>query len=142
MLETLDYILSVLAVHRPFYISIWISITLVRKQFFFNNILGTMVRTFWIFLKVLDNAGPWLVHQMKAYEISNNTRAECISPKLSSEVISHLVHNWYIFILFLKFPQSVVRNGEFQTAQESIKLLDFTFQTARENSQYNKLSYF
>ena len=36
-----------------------------------------------------------------------------------------LVHNWHIYILCLK---SAVRNDEFQTAQETIKWLDFTFQ--------------
>ena len=32
------------------------------------------------------------------------------------------------------FPLSAVRNGKFHTAQEPIKLLDFMFRTARENS--------
>ena len=53
-----------------------------------------------------------------------------------------LFHNWHIFILFLKFPLSAVRNSKYHIAQEPIKLLDFTFRTARENSQnYNKSSY-
>ena len=47
------------------------------------------------------------------------------------KLLAILFHNRHIFILLLKFP---VRNGKFQTAQEPIKLLDFTFQTARENS--------
>ena len=78
---------------------------------------------------------------MKAYDISNNIRTRCISPKRSSEVISHLVHNWYIFILFLKFPLSAVRNGKLQNAQKPIKLLDFTFGTARENSHIINKAY-
>ena len=41
---------------------------------------------------------------MKAYEISNNIRTRCISPKRSSEVISHLVLQLIYFYFVSKIP--------------------------------------
>ena len=50
------------------------------------------------------------------------------------KLLAILFHNWYIFILFLKFSLSTIQNGKLQTAHEPIKLQDFTFRTDRENS--------
>ena len=38
---------------------------------------------------------------MKVYQISNNTRTRCISPKRSSEVISYLVPELFLIDLFV-----------------------------------------
>ena len=52
------------------------------------------------------------------------------------KLLAILFHYWHIFILFLTFPLSAVRNGKFESAQEPIKSLDFTFRTACQNSHF------
>ena len=50
------------------------------------------------------------------------------------KLLAILFHYWHIFILFGKFALSAVRNDKFPTAEEPMKLLDFTLPTARKNS--------
>ena len=54
---------------------------------------------------------------MKAYDISNNIRTRCISPKRSSEVISHLVLQLIYFYFVSKIP--AVSGPERQVTERS-----------------------
>ena len=47
---------------------------------------------------------------MKACEIPNSIRARCISPKRSSEVISHLVSELTYFYFVCKIPATISTN--------------------------------